>query len=178
MDKNKFLSFDIENKVKYLNEQLDNGLTVTRIRDDLHLGEKELQRIIKNGGYKYNQKLKNYIRVTEVVNYQNSEVVVGYKSSDIVVNNDEYQNLINSIKQIQSMSSKLEEVYQWYELQNNIIEKEQLRIETNTSDTVTRSFKVYEDVYAEFTKLCKTYNTYKVQDLISQALKEFCNKYK
>ena len=179
MDKNIFLKLDVDDKIAYLNEQLNSGLTVTRIREDLYIGEKELQRIIREGGYKYNQKLRNYVRVTELIsNYKSNQEVVNYKDNDIVVKNTDYQKLIESIKQVQLMNDKLEEVYKWYELQNNIIEKEQLKIEPNSNSTVTRSFKVYEDVYNDFTNLCKTHNTYKVQDIVSQALKEFCNKYK
>ena len=55
----------------------------------------------------------------------------------------------------------------------------QLKIDPNNNNTVTRSFKVYEDIYKEFMELSKEkYKTYKMQDLISQAIKEFCNKYK
>ena len=76
------------------------------------------------------------------------------------------------------MNDKLNEVYNWYELQNKVVEKIELRIDPNNNDTVTRSFKVYEDVYKDFLKLSKKHSTYKIQDLISQAIKEFVDKYK
>ena len=179
MDRNTFLNMNIDSKINYINNELNKGLKVIEIRESLNVGEKELQKIIKSGGYKYNSKIKNYIRVTEVVNgYNNNQSVVGYKSSDIVVSNSEYEKLINTINDIQSMNDKLNEVYNWYELQNKVVEKIELRIDPNNNDTVTRSFKVYEDVYKDFLELSKKHSTYKIQDLISQAIKEFANKYK
>lgn len=179
MDRNKFLNMDIDSKINYINTELNKGLKVIDIRENLNVGEKELQRIVKNGGYKYNSKIKNYIKVTEIVSgYNNNQSVVSYKSSDVVVSNSEYEKLINAINDIQSMNDKLDEVYNWYELQNKVIEKVELRIDPNNNDTVTRSFKVYENVYKDFLELSKKHSTYKVQDLISQAIKEFVDKYK
>lgn len=179
MDRNTFLSMTIDNQINYINRELDNGSKVIDIRESLNIGEKELQRLIKNGGYKYNPKTKNYTKVTKIVNsYNDNHSVVGYKNSDIVVHNAEYEKLIKAMKDIQSMNDKLDEVYKWYELQNNVIEKIELRIDPNNNDTVTRSFKVYEDVYKDFLALSKKHSTYKVQDLISQAIKEFVNNYK
>ena len=179
MDRNTFLNMNIDSKINYINNELNKGLKVIEIRESLNVGEKELQKIIKSGGYKYNSKIKNYIKITEIVNgYNNNQSVVGYKSSDIVVSNSEYEKLINTINDIQSMNDKLNEVYNWYELQNKVVEKIELRIDPNNNDTVTRSFKVYEDVYKDFLKLSKKHSTYKIQDLISQAIKEFVDKYK
>lgn len=180
MDKNKFLDMNIDSQIEYLNSRLDEGLTVTRIREDLSIGEKALQKLIKDGGYKYNSKTKNYIKVTEVVQgYNDNQKVVNYNNNQVVVDYAEYKNIIDTMKNIKNMNDKLEEMYNWYELQTKVIEKDTLRIEANDNDTVTRSFKVYKDIYKEFMELSKEkYKTYKMQDLISHAIKEFCNKYK
>lgn len=179
MDRNTFLSLNIDNQINYINNELKKGLKVIDIRENLNVGEKELQRLVKSGEYKYNAKTKNYIKVTEIVNgYNDNQNVVSYKNSDIVVPNVEYEKLIKAIKDIQSMNDKLDEVYSWYELQNNVVEKVELRIDSNNNDTVTRSFKIYEDIYKEFIELCDKHNTFKKQDILSQAIKEFVNKYK
>lgn len=177
MDKNKFLDMNIDSQIEYLNSRLNEGLTVIRIREDLNIGEKALQKLIKDGGYKYNSKTKNYIKVTEVVQgYNDNQTVVNYNNNQVVVDYAEYKDMIDTIR---NMNDRFEEMYNWYELQTKVIEKDTLRIEANDNDTVTRSFKVYKDIYEDFMELSKKkYSTYKVQDLISQAIKEFCNKYK
>ena len=180
MDKDTFLDMDIDSKVEYLNSKLNEGLTVIRIREDLNIGEKALQKLIKDGGYKYNSKTKNYIKVTEVVQgYNDNQTVVNYNNNQVVVDYAEYKDIIDTMKNIKNMNDRFEEMYNWYELQTKVIEKDTLKIEPNDNDTVTRSFKVYKDIYEDFMELSKKkYSTYKVQDLISQAIKEFCNKYK
>ena len=46
MEKDIFLNLSIEEQVEYLNKKLEEGQTVIRIREDLRIGEKTLQRII------------------------------------------------------------------------------------------------------------------------------------
>lgn len=46
--------------INKINSKLKQGNTVIRIREDLGIGEKALQKILKSSGYKYNPKLKQY----------------------------------------------------------------------------------------------------------------------
>ena len=187
MDKEKFISLSIEDQIKYLNEQLNNGLGVKDIREVLGIGEKALQRIIKNSGYKYNQKLKQYIDYesnTAVMNDKSNTKVVAtgnYEgNTNVVIQNEEYKNLMNIIKGYEELNSKMEEMYKWYELQVNVIDitTPTLKIEPNGDQIVVRSFKLYKNVSENFTKFCNENKTYKVQDLVSAALEEFIKKYK
>lgn len=171
MDKDTFLNMDIDSQIEYLNSRLNEGLTVEIIRQKIGIPDKVLRKIIKDNGYRFDQKSRNYIKVTEVVQ--------GDKSNQVVVPGAEYKKLIDTMKNLKNMNDKLEEMYSWYELQTKVVERDTLRIEPNNHDTVTRSFKVYEDIYKEFMKLSKEkYSTYKMQDLISHAIREFCDKYK
>ncbi len=179
MDKDTLLSMDIDSHIEYLNSRLNEGLTVAAIRKELGIGKERHQRIISKGNYEYNTKTKNYTKVTEVVGDNYNQKVVGDISNQVVVPGAEYKKLIDTMKNLKNMNDKLEEMYSWYELQTKVVERDTLRIEPNNHDTVTRSFKVYKDIYEDFMELSKKkYSTYKVQDLISQAIKEFCNKYK
>ena len=45
-------------------------------------------------------------------------------------------------------------------------------------DIINKSIKIYEPVYKLFDEVCKSYPSYKKQDLISIALLEFCNRHK
>lgn len=188
MDKDTLLSMDIDSHIEYLNSRLNEGLTVAAIRKELGIGKERHQRIISKGNYEYNTKTKNYTKVTEVVGDKSNQTVVsdnynqkvaGDISNQVVVPGAEYKKLIDTMKNLKNMNDKLEEMYSWYELQTKVVERDTLRIEPNNHDTVTRSFKVYEDIYKEFMDLSKgKYNTYKMQDLISHAIREFCDKYK
>lgn len=188
VDKHEFNKLDIISKIEYFNKKLGDGQTVTRIREDIGIGEKSWQKEAKNNGYKYDAKLKSYIKVAEVTQVIskgdccNSLVVdteVDYKDNlNVVVTGEEYKRVIKELQDIKSMYGKFEQMYSWYELQQQVVEKEQLRIEANDNEIVTRSFKVYSDIYNEFMDFCKDHKEYKVQQIVSQALAEIVEKYK
>lgn len=71
-----FESLDINAKVKYLNAKLKEGNTVIRIREDMGISEKYLQREIKKGGFKYNQKLRQYLPSTETTTTSTTQSIV------------------------------------------------------------------------------------------------------
>lgn len=232
VNKQEFNELSIESKIDYFNTKLNDGKTVTMIRKDIGIGEKSWQKEVKHNGYKFDIKLKNYIKVTEVTQIINSNdksnslvtnenISLGDKSNSLVVNenidlddksnslvvndnirlddksnplvvnndigyednlnvvvtNEEYKRVIKELHDIKSMYSKFEDMYQWYELQKQVVEKAQLRIEANDNEIITRSFKVYGDVYRDFMEFCKDHKEYKVQQLVSLALKELVQKY-
>lgn len=198
---------DIKGQIDYLNSRLNNGLSVKEIREALGVGEKKLQKYLKSINYKYDQKIKNYILVTEVVkaseeaeginNYKDNQLVVNKKTEDNIqpVNGDrdnllpveftDYDKLINMVNTYQEMSKrmekldKMEEMFQWYELQKSVIDvtPSKLNIPPTDAEPVTRSFKIYPDVNEDFKNFCSKNNNYKVQDIISFAIREFLDKY-
>ena len=110
MEKDIFLNLSIEEQVEYLNKKLEEGQTVIRIREDLRIGEKTLQRIIKSNGYRYNQKLRKYICNTEVsqkVQIQGEVIETPLETdlegqSDTLVIQNKYKNdLLELIKYIE-----------------------------------------------------------------------------
>ena len=67
--KEMFLEMEIQDKIIYLNEKLEEGMTVTEIRNELGVAEKKLQRLLKENGYRFNQKSKRY-ESNSKVNYK------------------------------------------------------------------------------------------------------------
>lgn len=189
--KEMFLELEIQDKIEYLNEKLKQGMNVAEIRSGLGIGEKKLQKLLKENGYKFNQKTKRY-ESSSKVNYKDSEEV-NYKSNAVVnvdpnestntdiidIDNKLLLKIINELNGMKQMNTKVVEMYDWYEKQRNVIEPQQLIINTreNTSTTV-KSYKVYCETEKEFQALCKKYSHLKVQDLVSKALDEFIEKYK
>lgn len=100
----------------------------------------------------------------------------------------DYDKLINMINTYDAMSKKMErleqldemeEMLQWYKLQKSVIDvtPPKLEIPPTDAEPVTRSFKIYPDVNEAFKKFCSKNDNYKVQDIISHALREFLEKY-
>jgi len=189
-----FINKSFNDQLKILNDLLSDGLTVKEVRANLGIGEKALQKIIKEKGYKYDQKQKKYISNTEVVKsntnngsiekYTNNQ---GYQNNTpVTFRSEEYHKLLEMIKNYDEMTRKLkqmDQVYEWYEkkiLDENVIDIEipKLEIPDNSEqkEIVTRSFKLYADVNKDFKNFCNKSN-YKAQDIVSVALREFLGKY-
>lgn len=181
--KEMFLEMEIQDKIIYLNEKLEEGMTVTEIRNELGVAEKKLQRLLKENGYRFNQKSKRY-ESNSKVNYKSNEVVnIKNKNSNtpdmMKEDNKLLLKIMAELNNMKRLNKKVVEMYDWYEKQINVIEPQQLIItpRENTSTTV-KSYKVYCETEREFQALCKKYSHLKVQDLISKALDEFIEKYK
>lgn len=191
------IKLDIANQIEYLNNKLGDGLSVKEIRGELNVGEKKLQKYLKSINFKFDQKTKSYIKVTKVVNdpnskenYKDNHLVVKHneksresKNDTLPVGFNEYDKLMNMISTYEDISEKmdkLDEMIEWYEIQKSVIDvtPQKLEIPPTNQEVVSRSFKIYRDVMEDFSKFCKKNNNYKVQDIISFALRKFMDEYK
>lgn len=82
---------------------------------------------------------------------------------------------ILDLDELKQMYLKFNEVYEWYKLQTNQSTKN-LKIDEFKGNPVSRSYKVYPDIQLEFKMFCEEHRQYKVQDLVSQAFKDFIEK--
>lgn len=171
-----FESLDINAKVEYLNAKLKEGKTVIRIREDIGISEKQLQREIKKGGFKYNQKLRQYLPTTTSTTTNNLDVV---PNNTLVVD----KNKLNILKYLEENFSVL----------NEFIEKYKSTTETTTTSTTQnivinlvddkhlspkpKSIRINEFVYRDWQRFCEDNKYYPKQELISMALKEYMNNH-
>ncbi len=90
----------------------------------------------------------------------------------------------NRLKDIEDMRVELEEMMKWYKEQRqkeNIIDIEIPQIHINkeriNEEAITRGFKVYPSVVAEFKEFCKKNSQYTMQDLMAMAMIEYMDRY-
>ena len=78
------------------------------------------------------------------------------------------------------MNNKLNEMYNWYKLQssNKVVQTEKFKVDDFEGEIVVRSYKLYEPIQRDFLEFCKRNNKFKVQDILSQFIKEGLEKYK
>ncbi|MCC0785150.1 hypothetical protein IR152_19400 [Clostridioides sp. ES-S-0108-01] len=182
MDRYTFDNLHINEQIQYINNKLLEGNTLTNTCKDIGIGRTTIRNRFKQHGYEFNQAKKLYISIVEVVELESSSKVVMQESSNKVVGAD--TNNINNLRDIlynfNEMNTKLNEVYSWYESQssNKVVGANKLNIDDFKGNIVTRSYKVYEDIQKEFVIFCEANKKYRVQDIISQALKDFMDKYK
>lgn len=195
MDLNEFMGLSIQDQIQYINNQLDQGLKMDQIRSNIGIGEKKLQRHIKDNNYKYDNKTKRYIcnmnmlqepvhseiKPSEAVGEVKKVIEHKYNINVLqeVLEPDNQQKLINMLQ----MYDKLQDMYKWYEiqqLQDNVVDMDppEIKVAINDNEVLTRSFRIYKDAYDTWNSFCKDNSNFKVLDLFTMALLEYVEKYK
>ena len=186
MIKKEFLELDIDKKIEYLNKKLSEGQTVIRIREDLGIGEKSLQKIIRENGYKYFQKEKRYYKDNTNVLQKNiiqGKEIFDSESKDptIVLQNykDDLLEIIQAKKEIFEVINAFKENL-YYKDTTNVIEvvaSNEIQIKDFNSEAKVTSFRVYGETLTKWKEFCSKHKKYNNQDLVSMALEDYMKKY-
>ena len=189
---------NIKEVIEFLNQGLSNGEKVADLRNKLNIGEKKLQKKIKENNYKFDVKKRQYVVTATFkdtdIEYNTEKLQKNYNSTtnskekNYNSTTNQLQNInldqeiidtISTVKQLKEMTLRFEEMYDWYMLQKNVIEIEipKLQILNSNGDTVNRSLRLYEDTNKRFIEFCKKHNGNKVQDILNTALVEFLDRY-
>ena len=186
MTKEEFLELDIDKKIEYLNKKLSEGQTVIRIREDLGIGEKSLQKIIRENGYKYFQKEKRYYKDNTNVLQKNiiqGKEIFDSESKDptIVLQNykDDLLEIIQAKKDIFEVIKAFKENL-YYKDTTNVIEvvaSNEIQIKDFNSEAKVTSFRVYGETLIKWKEFCSKHKKYNNQDIVSMALEEYMKKY-
>jgi len=187
MTKKEFLELDIDNKIDYLNKKLSEGQTVIRVREDLGIGEKFLQKIIRENGYKYSQKEKIYykenINVLQNNITESKEILnLDYKDTTNVLQNykDDLLAIVQAKEDIFEVINAFKENL-YYKDTTNVIEvvaSNEIQIKDFDSEAKGTSFRVYSETLTKWKEFCNQHKKYSNQDLVSMALEEYIEKYK
>lgn len=195
MDFKQLKELSVEEQIEWLNNKLLEGITVSEIRDLLGVGEKALQKYIKSIAYKYDQKQKQYVlkdnqqgkNITKAVqNPISMEKCVDLNQQDnsstlaLQLKNSEYQKFIHIMNTYDELQNQVKDLLRKQELEDNIIDITPPKLEINPMEgnIISKTYKFNSNVIDEFTQFCKDNKNYKVQDIISLALREFLDKYR
>lgn len=188
--------------INVVNDKLNEGLSVKEIREQLSIGEKKFQKEIKELGYKYNQKLKKYVKGSEeaqrevlntsMTNYSND------KDKDLTSkNNKEYDNSLtidipeNMIEADTFKSNLIDLVLNYDKIKKmmydyehtsdiqNVIEVQQqgIKIDKPDGNIIRTTIRINEEILNIFKSFCDKNKEYTQKDLLGQALLEFVRKY-
>lgn len=174
MDKIEFKKLGIEDKVKYLNNKLSQGQTVTSIREDLGIKERTLQKEIKKGGYKFIPKSKRYVKTTEITTTATDVVI---KPSTSVVDNNigiNKEYILENIEILKEMIEKYKNTRATTTATTSIVID---LLNDKHLNPKPHSLRINEFVWNDWQKFCDKNKYYSKQDLLSMALKEYIEKY-
>lgn len=172
-------------QIEFVNEKLKDGYSLSKLdNENIISSRKTVSNRFKKVGYELNKESNQYENTIEIVRSDEKEIITTntqkQESSNLVVLGDQVNNkaLEQLILNYADMNNKLNEVYGWYQKsRNNIVVEDKLEIDDFEGKVVVRSYKLYEPIQKEFAEFCSI-SKYRVQDILSQVLREFLDKYK
>lgn len=196
MNKEEFNKLEVLEQIQYINKQLENNKSVTSACKEIGVGRSTIRDRFKKANYIYYKDLNKYIHnksVTDVI-LSKIEVSNGCISSDInkennnnitdVLQTDTVTEIIN--KSDEEIKNNLLDLVSNYDVLKDIIElhrrntsviKQQIVIDIEESDSKLTTLRVNSKVLEQFNDFCKDNKQYKKVDLLSQAMKDFIEKY-
>ena len=182
MTNDEFIRLDNIDKINYINSELKSGKRVPQIRADIGVSEEYIQKFMKDNDYKYSQKLKQYIPITESTTQATTKPL----KVSVVETNTNTLLTTEKANTIDYLSNNIN-------ILMDIIEKYKATTQTTTESTTNyitidliddkhlkpkpKSIRINEFVYQEWQEFCDKQH-YSKMDLISMALKEYMDKYK
>lgn len=183
MDKLEFNKLKLQEQVEYINDQLaDTGLSVTKVCEAIGIDRSTVRKRFKKGGYVFNTDLNLY--EGDILNMEGRKEIAttpNKKPHKNKANTDNTNTLEDRVKALEGQIKALEQIVHNNQINaTNTTNASNIELELLDFDggTVTRAYRMYEDVQKDFKIFCKKHSEYKVQDIISTALVEFMNKYK
>lgn len=189
MNSTDFKELDIESKVKYVNELLQQGDSVDNIRTTLGIGKNYIADKFGKGGYKLNRNINQYIKCDDVVTNTTNVVKQNIKPSET---KKETNNINTKDSYYKALEGQIKDLQKQINLINNRLDNNSIttNVVTDTTsiihssidsydrnDTTSSHYRIYTDIQEEFKKFCKDNRQYKVQDIISSAIREYLDKY-
>lgn len=197
MTREQFDKLEVLEQINYINNQLENNSSITSVCKDLNISRSTIRDRFKKLDYSYSKDLNRYVyndSVTDVVqkiteennksisgvthrenNVSNTDVARVDKVTDIINKSD--VEIKETIIDIVNNYDVLKEMIELHKCNTSVI-KQQIVIDIEESESKLTTLRVNSKELELFNKFCDNNKQYKKIDLISQALKEFRERYK
>lgn len=183
----------VEKQVEFINDQLKNlpNMSVNKVCQKFGLKESTIKTRFGKANFKFDVVKRKYIKETheEVLQSINVDETVNMEiaatKTDKNLKDDgellEIKKTLEEVKELLEMKSKIKEVIKLYE-EIEVAPPKDNKLEIDrgifADDLTNRVMRVYTNVNVMWQEFCKDNKQYKMQDLYSQALYEFIEKYK
>ena len=154
MMKEEFNKLDVKDQVEYINKKLESK-TLTEVCKEIKISRSTVRDRFLKQGYIFDK--------------NNNKYGNNYESNNKSVNENKCKNDTKVLEEkIQVLELKIEAIEN--KLNNNFGVESIKKFE---GKTVSRCYRLYEEVQKEFSKFCKENSNYKVQDILSMALYDY-----
>lgn len=182
ISREQFDALPINKQVEYINHRLSSGESITSICKSMNIPDSTLRTRFNTNGFGVYKPAIQYVPYDKESYDKDSNEFVEASNNELANVNLNNQVLQNIIDKYTDMYNKLEDMYNWYETsvvnKDNVIDYvSPLKVDDFEGNIVPRSYKLYESVAKEFAEFCKANNKYKIQDILSQFIREGIDKY-
>lgn len=181
----------IEQLVTVVNKELGHGLSVNKSCDKLGIKKTTLRDHMARNGYEYNKENHRYIKIGQESVKVNAEPV---EIKDKVKSDNVIQNVTTSNKEVEPTTDNVTKFpipTGDIEILKEMIEQFKRHKAINNVPTGTivvempqeengdfrKTLRLNKTIYLEFEKFCNENKQFTIKELVSQALKEFMEKY-
>ena len=161
------VDINIDELVKYVNDKMRNGLSMTQIEKEMKVGKDSIRKKLNRNWYKFNNNKRQYIKIKE--NNGDIKGIPGVKKTkqDIIKNDNKTKSVPEEHFLTQEEIKILKVIAKNYNKMNTDYKLE--------GEIKARSFKTYKNVMDKFVGYCKE-NKLCQKDCIAIALLDFMNK--
>ncbi|EPY6472561.1 DUF4250 family protein [Clostridium sporogenes] len=190
-----FKELPLNKQVEFINKELKNSdISLKKVCQKFGLNKKKINDKFSKIGYEYNAEDRAYTKIVLIQKSNKSISNIEHKeieTSKPVEGNlntlepsrlKNIENALKEVKELIEIKEEIKEVIQKYNKDKNVIEvvgQQELKIDSSKfeEEVKGRFVKVYKNINTDWIEFCEKNNQFKIQDLYSQALKEFMDKY-
>lgn len=192
MIKGEFDSLKIEEQITCINSKLKEGLSLTKLCKNIGIARSTISGRFKRNGYILDKNDNIYKSITEVHSdntlksnievYESTPDEFKQNNNSISPKKEDFMQLLTAkdkLLDLVNMHTDLNDMLEDYRLNKKIIDIPEFKVQSDRfkGELKPKTFKVYESVLNDFLDFAKVQD-YKTQDIISQALVEFLDRYK
>lgn len=179
INKDEFNRLDVTMQIEYVNEQLSYyGKSVTTVATEIGISRSTLRDRFKNIGYVYSKDRRQYVHYVDYAASLTNTMALTTDMHNRMngINNSVTSDVQEAILDIVADYDVLKEMIANYKRDLSVV-KDQLIIDLDESETKLTSIRINKKELDLFNEFCENNKQYTKIDLISQALKEFREKY-
>ena len=190
-----FKELEVSEQVQLVNDLIEHGYSVERIRKSLDIGKNYIANTFKKYGYVKDKKTKLFIKTTEATsgtNKANKDLQKPHKDHSkpktlegkVEALEDEIKSIRDTLglvaDSIIEFDKRINELANTTNATNttNTTTSSKLNVKKLKGNKVTRSFKLNEQVQKDFKAFCKANSEYEVGEILATAVLEYMEKYK
>lgn len=180
MNKEEFNKLDVTEQMTYLNNLLKN-MSLTKACDSIGIDRATVRKRFKNNNIVFDKDSNTYVHDMTVKIPKDNTVNTGNTTlakkpiKKVLKPKNNINNTNPLEKRVKALEDQLEALKNTINTTNTNtkVDTDILIHKFNTTNTVSRVFRIYEDVQEDFKTFCKKHGEHKVQDIVSSALIEY-----